>query len=82
MDYFKLWVEDKQSILETMIRNLAADLEAGYNYFGLSAKKQRAEIDAYKYQFDSEMEYLKTLDEKKANHWCRIDLIKRGAIEA
>lgn len=81
MDYFKLWVEDKQSILDTMIRNLASDLEAGYNYFGLSARKQRGEIDAYKYLFDSEMEYLKTLDEKKVNHWCRIDLIKRGAIE-
>ena len=81
MDWFKLWYEDKQSILETMCHNLAADLAAGYNYFGNSAKKQRGEIDAYKYLFDAEMDMLKEMDEKKANRWCRIDLIKRGAIE-
>lgn len=81
MDYFKLWCEDKRSIIETMARNLAADLAAGYSYFGMSAEKQRAEIDAYKIQFDSELDYLATLDEKKADRWCYIDLVKRGAIE-
>ena len=82
MDYFKLWYEDKESILNTMICNLKADLDAGYSYFGNSAKRQRGEIEAYKYQFDQEIEFLKTLDEKKVNHWCRLDLIKRGAISA
>lgn len=81
MDYFKLWVEDKQSILETMIRNLTADLKANYNYFGNSVRRQRGEIDAYKYLFDVQMDYLKTLTEKQADHWCKLDLIKRGAIE-
>ena len=81
MEWFKLWFDDKQSILNTMGRNLAADLAAGYSYFGRSAEKQRAAIEAYKIQFDSEMDYLATLDEKKCERWCYMDLVKRGAIE-
>ena len=79
--WFTIWFEDKWSILNTMGKNLAADLAAGYSYFGMCAEKQRAAIEAYKLQFDSEMDYLATLDEKKAERWCKMDLIKRGAIE-
>ena len=81
MDFEKMWVEDKQSILGCMISNMTSDLEAGYDYFGKSIKEQRGMIDAYKYQMDSEMEYLKTLTDKQAQRWCKIDLVKRGAIE-
>ena len=80
MEWFKLWYEDKQSILDTMVRNLTADLNAGYNWWGQSASRQRVEIDEYKARFDDEIEMLKLMDEKKAERWCRLDLIKRGAI--
>lgn len=80
VDWFKMWYEDKQSILDCMVHNLADDLRAGYDYYGKSATTQRAEIEGYKAQMDYEFEYLKTLDEKKANHWCYVDMVKRGAI--
>ena len=43
-DWFDLWFEDKQAMMGAMMRNMAADLAAGYNYFGASIAKQRGEI--------------------------------------
>lgn len=80
-DWFELWYEDKESILATMIRNMQADLDAGYNYFGNSIIKQRQDIDDYKEEFDAQMENLKMMDsDSKVNRWCYLDLKKRGAI--
>ena len=80
-DWFDLWFEDKQAMVGTMVRNMAADLAAGYNYFGESIAKQRSEIERYKAQFDEEMEAFKGMDEPAVNRWCFYDLKKRGAIE-
>lgn len=80
MKWFELWFADKQSVIETMIRNMNDDLNAGYDYFGNCIKRQRAEIDEYKKQFDTEIDRLKEMDDKKAERWCYLDLKKRGAI--
>jgi hypothetical protein len=81
MDYFKLWLEDRQCILATMIRNLAADLAAGYDYFGRSAVSQREEIEAYKRNTDVKLDDFVNMTDTQVNRWCRFDLIKRGVIE-
>ena len=81
MDWFEIWFADKQSMLETMVRNMASDLNAGYSWNGKSIVSQRSMIDAYQKEFDSQIELLKEMDEKKANRWCKLDLLKRGAIE-
>lgn len=80
-DWFDIWFEDKQGMLSTMIRNMSADLECGYDYFGKSISKQRADIDEYKKEFDRQMEQFKTMDEKQVNRWCFYDMKKRGVIE-
>lgn len=80
-DWFDLWFEDKQALISTMTRNMAADLEAGYNYFGNSIRRQVEDLEAFKAQFDAEMDSFKTMDEKAVNRWCFYDLKKRGAIE-
>ena len=80
MKWLELWFADKQSVIETMIRNMNDDLSAGYDYFGNCIKSQRTEIDEYKKQFDTEIERLQEMDEKKAERWCYMDLKKRGAI--
>lgn len=85
MNWFEMWFEDKKSILETMTRNMAADLAAGYDYFGTSIQKQIEDLNEYKHRFDAEMEKLKDLStcddgEKKVNRWCYLDMKKRGAI--
>ena len=79
-DWFDLWFEDKQALISTMTRNMAADLEAGYNYFGNSIRRQVEDLEAFKAQFDAEMDSFKTMDEKAVNRWCFYDLKKRGAI--
>lgn len=81
MKWFELWFADKESILETMIRNMTADLDCGYDYFGACIRNQREEIAAYKEKFDLEVDHLKEMeDEKRVERWCYLDLRKRGAI--
>ena len=45
-DWFDLWFEDKQGMIETMVKNMTADLEVGYNYFGNSIRRQVEQIEA------------------------------------
>ena len=79
-NWFELWYQDKQCMLETMIRNMTADLEAGYNYFGSCIQRQKAEIEAYKAEFDAQMDEFRIMEESRIQHWCYYDLRKRGAI--
>ena len=80
-DWFEIWFEDKTSILNTMVKNMQADLNAGYDYFGTSITKQRQIINTYKQQFDAELDSFKSMDDKQVNRWCFYDMKKRGAIE-
>lgn len=80
-DWFDLWVEDKRSMLDTMARNLASDLnDGGYDFFGDCIQRQMSEISAYKEQFDTEMDSFKSMTEEAVNRWCFYDMKKRGAI--
>lgn len=79
-NWFEIWFEDRESILNTMVRNMAADLEAGYNYFGQSITKQRQEIQRYKEETDNTLDSFKDMDEKAVNRWCFYELKKHGAI--
>jgi len=79
-DWFELWYEDKQSIIDTMVKNMVADLNAGYDYFGKAIQNQKQEIKNYKSEFDKQMIEFATMDEKTANRWCFYDLKRRGAI--
>lgn len=76
----RTWAANKQSLLETMVRNMAADLECGYNYFGDSITRQRQQIAEYKAQFDSEVDGFKAMEERAVERWCYYDMKKRGAI--
>lgn len=81
VDWFEIWFEDKKAMLSTMFRNMAADLEAGYNVMGNSIRRQREDIDAYQAKFDAEMDEFKKLEYADVNRWCFYDLKKRGVIE-
>lgn len=81
-DYFKIWLDYKKSTLDTMVKNLVYDLEAGYDYFAENIKKQRMEIEVYKHQLDAQLEIMAEFSyDRKINKWCHMDLIKRGVIE-
>ena len=80
MDWFKIWHEDKESVIDTMVRNMASDLEHGYDYYGQSIREQREEIDRYKQEFDRQMKALGLMEESKVQWWCYMDLKRRGAI--
>lgn len=80
-DWFDLWFRDKQSMLALMVENLADDLRAGYCYCGVSATRQRAEIERYALEMDDQITVLfrKTYEER--NRWCFYDMKRRGAVE-
>lgn len=80
-DWFEIWFKDKQSIINTMIKNMAADLDACSKIVVPCIRKQQADIETYKAQFDEEMDMFKDMEEKAVNRWCYYDLKKRGAIE-
>lgn len=80
INWFELWVADKKSILETMARNMAADLEAGYDYYGKSIQTQIKEMDEYKAKFDADLDKVAEMDDNKVQKWCYIQLMKAGAI--
>ena len=80
-DWFEMWHLDKEVILNTMVRNMTADLECGYDYFGKSITEQRDAIEEYKAQFDDElMSFAEKTDEQR-NKWCYYDMLRRGVIE-
>ena len=79
-EWFEIWYEDKTSVIDTMVRNMTADLEAGYNYFGNSIKRQQTMINEYKEDFDEQMDWFKTKSDEEVDRWCFYDLKKRGAI--
>ncbi len=80
MDWFEIWYKDKQGIIDTMVKNMAADLKAGHDYFGKGIKGKMEEIEAYKTKFDEELMSFADMDDKKRNRWCYYDLLRRGAI--
>ena len=80
MSFYQLWLDDRQSILATMARNLSDDLFAGYDYNGASCCRQRAEMADYAAETAAKIAHLKTLDEKRRETVCRNWLKKSGAI--
>lgn len=80
-DWLEMYVSDRESMQDTMIRNMSADLNAGYNYFGECIKRQRAEIDAFRAKFDAVLDMFKGMTDDAVQHWCFYELKKLGAIE-
>lgn len=80
MDWFQLWRADKESMISTMARNMAADLACGYDYFGRCITRQREEIAAYKAKYEQELDKIAMMEPNRVNHYCYVQLLKSGAI--
>lgn len=79
-EWFEIWCGDKESMLDTMVKNMCSDLEAGYAYFGKSITEQRQMIDDYRADYHRQLMAFADWDEKKVGRWCYYDLKRRGAI--
>ena len=78
--WFELWFEDKQVMIETMHRNMQADLNAGYDPAGYCIRKQVMELAEYEHGFDVQMDLFKNMEDAQVERWCYYDLRKRGVI--
>ena len=79
-DWFELWRQDRECIIDTMIRNMNADIDCGYDPNGKCITEQREEINRVKAEYDADMDKLGEMDANKVQHWCYIRLLKIGAI--
>lgn len=80
IDWFEMFCSDKECIIATMARNMAADLAVGYDYYGASMTRQRAEIDAYRAEYEAELDKIAEMEPSRVNHYCYMKLLKAGAI--
>ena len=82
-DMFKMWYDDKMSILQVMRENMQADLDCGYNPHGACIEKQENDIDCYISQiWDTVFGILLPLKDKTLiENWVYMDMIKRGVID-
>lgn len=81
IDWFEMWDSDKKSILNTMYKNLNADLEAGYNPVGACITMQQAAIQEYINGYHADLDKMVYMSEEETSRFCFYDLKKRGAIE-
>lgn len=80
-DWFEMWCNDRRSMIATMVNNMCADLESGYDYFGRNIQKQQQDINRYKQEYETQLMAFATMEHDRINKWCYLDLIRRGAIE-
>lgn len=78
--WFDLWFEDKDSIVETMYRNMADDIKAGYSYNCKAIRQQVDDITAYTEKFKAEQGMIRLMTDDEADKWCYKDMKMRGAI--
>ncbi len=79
-DWLKIWMDDRQGLMDTMARNMASDLAAGYDYFGRCIQKQIADLNAYRAEYDAELMRFAGMTDGEVARWCYFDLLRRGAI--
>lgn len=81
--FFRMWCDDYDSMIETMVNNRNADINAGYNPLGDCIKRQNAEIEEYKEKYYQKLfDFVFFKNAEQVNNWCFIDMLKRGVIEA
>ena len=78
--YFALWCEDKRSLQATRIRNIMADIDAGYSPFGNSIVQQLKELKKVQKDYVETFKWFSGMNVREIDEWCHQDLVKRGAI--
>ena len=78
--YLNLWMDDKQSMINTMIRNMDSDAQAGYSIAFI--KKELKEIQQYITDYESKLDTILKLKDNEIELYCKVDLIASGAISA
>ena len=80
-DWFELWCDDKESIIDIMRSNIEDDLNAGYDPNGKSIRTSKTELSHYEDDYYKTLDMFKGMNPKEVNNWCFYDMKKRGAID-
>ena len=79
-DWQRLWIDDKLSMIQTMKRNLASDILAGYDLLGMNIQRQIIIIKEYEKDYENQMLDFGSWTDERVNRWCYYDLKDRGVI--
>ena len=80
-DWFEMWCESKENIIETMYRNMESDLKAGYSPHGELIQKQKEALEKYEREYETQLMNFAEMTTQKVNKWCFLDLKRKGYIE-
>ena len=80
VDWFEMWRADKESMLATMVKNMSADLDVGYDFNGSCIQRQRSEIEKYEKDYQTLLNLISLMEPNKVQHFCYVQLLKSGAI--
>ena len=80
-DWFTIWQEDKEWIIDVMTQNMQDDLNVGYDSNGKSIRDQKQALDEYIKEYHKDLDMFKYMEDIEVNRWCFYDLKKRGAID-
>lgn len=80
-NWYRIYLQDRRAMLDTMQRNLLSDLDAGYSPQGQSVTTQRKRIDDFKKEFASAIDMLRTISANEREYWCYCELLTLGAID-
>lgn len=80
-NWIDLWFDHQRAVIDTMCRNMKADLKAGYHTESTIIREQERDIAERQARFEQEADRLKGMSDGAAKHWCYIDLKKNGVIE-
>ena len=79
-EWYNIWIDDKKAMIETMVKNMAADLNAGYSYFGNSIQEQKRKLEAYEKEYHEQLMAFATMKDGEVDRWCYFDILRRGVI--
>lgn len=81
IDYVEMWHDDKNCVIKTMVRNMNADMQAGYDWLSMAIQEQLATITTYTVEYKKQSRALEFMTNNDAQKWCKRDLIRSGTIE-
>lgn len=78
--WFDIWMDDKEAVINTMMKNMGADIAAGYNYSGRCIREQQDQIASYNADYEAQVMKFASMTDVQVERWCYYDLLRRGVI--
>lgn len=80
-EWLELWIEERKSMLETISRNIEADIRAGYPLTSKAVTEGRALYERTYEKYKNDLREAFKMIPAESNRWAYMDLKARGWID-